>query len=83
MNLESEEKPMRREKFSSEQALAILGEQESGPPTAELCRSHGMHSEKLYSWQRKSMVIQRANVQKLRHLTDQISWLTKENVWRR
>jgi putative transposase len=77
MNLESEEKPMRRGKYSSEQILAILKEHESGTPIAELCRTHGMHSETLYAWKRKFMGMQGADVQKLRQLTDENARLKK------
>jgi hypothetical protein len=33
---------MKRSRFSEEQIIAILREQEAGAPTAEVCRRHGM-----------------------------------------
>ena len=31
---------MRRSRFTAEQIIGILGEQETGVPTAEVCRKH-------------------------------------------
>lgn len=33
---------MRRSRFTEEQIIAILGEQERGLKTAEVCRKHGI-----------------------------------------
>jgi putative transposase len=33
---------MKRSRFSDEQIIAILKEQDSGMPTAEVCRRHGI-----------------------------------------
>ncbi len=33
---------MKRSKFSEEQIIGILREQEAGSPTAEVCRRHGI-----------------------------------------
>ena len=33
---------MRKSRFSDEQVIAILREQEAGRPTAEVCRKHGV-----------------------------------------
>ncbi|MEE4538016.1 MAG: transposase, partial [Erythrobacter sp.] len=32
---------MKRSRFSEEQIIAVLKEQEAGMPTAEVCRRHG------------------------------------------
>lgn len=44
---------MGRGKYSSEQILAILKEQEAGTPVADLCRTYGMHSEAFYAWKHR------------------------------
>ena len=35
---------MKRSKFSEEQIIGMLREQEAGSPTAEVCRRHGISS---------------------------------------
>lgn len=44
---------MRRSKFSEEQIIAILAEQERGMATAEVCRRHGVSSATFYKWKAK------------------------------
>jgi hypothetical protein len=41
---------MRKGRFSEEQIIAILREQESGMATAEVCRRHGISSATFYAW---------------------------------
>lgn len=44
---------MRKSKFSEEQIIAILAEQERGMATAEVCRRHGVSSATFYKWKAK------------------------------
>ena len=44
---------MKRSRFSEEQIVAILREQEAGMATAELCRKHGVSSATFYKWKAK------------------------------
>jgi len=44
---------MRRSKFSEEQIIAILAEQERGMATAEVCRRHAVSSATFYKWKAK------------------------------
>ena len=44
---------MKRSRFSEEQIIAILREQEAGVPTAEVCRKHGISSATFYAWKAK------------------------------
>ncbi len=39
---------MKASRFSEEQIMAILKEQEAGAPTAEVCRRHGVSSATFY-----------------------------------
>ena len=39
---------MKRSRFSEEQIIAVLKEQEAGMPTAEVCRRHGISSATFY-----------------------------------
>ena len=44
---------MKRSRFSEEQIIAILKEQETGMPTAKVCRRHGISAATFYEGQRR------------------------------
>ena len=44
---------MRKSRFSEEQIIAVLGEQERGLATAEVCRRHGISQTTFYKWKAK------------------------------
>lgn len=44
---------MRKSRFSEEQIIAILTEQERGMKTAEVCRKHGISANTFYKWKSK------------------------------
>ena len=44
---------MERSKFTDEQIIGILREQEAGGTTADLCRRHGISSATFYAWKAK------------------------------
>ena len=44
---------MRRSRFSEEQIIGILREQEAGAATADVCRKHGISSATFYKWKAK------------------------------
>ena len=44
---------MKKSRFSEEQIIGILKEQEAGLPVAELCRKHGMSDASFYTWKAK------------------------------
>lgn len=41
---------MKKTRFSEEQIIAVLREQEGGMKTADVCRKHGISSATLYAW---------------------------------
>jgi putative transposase len=41
---------MRKSKFTDEQIIAILAEQERGMATSDVCRRHGVSSATFYKW---------------------------------
>ena len=44
---------MKRSRYTEEQIIGILKEQEAGTPVAELCRKHGMSDATFYTWKSK------------------------------
>jgi len=44
---------MKRSRFTEEQIIGILKEQESGQKTADVCRRHGISEGTLYKWKSK------------------------------
>jgi putative transposase len=44
---------MKRSKFTEEQIIGVLREQEAGAKTAELCRRHGISSATFCAWKSK------------------------------
>ena len=44
---------MKRSRFTEEQIIGILREQEAGAPTADVCRKHGISSATFYKWKAK------------------------------
>lgn len=44
---------MKRSRFTEEQIIGILREQEAGIPVADLCRKHGLSSPTFYKWKAK------------------------------
>ena len=68
---------MKRSRFTEEQIIAILKEQETGVPVAELCRKHGMSNASFYQWKAKFGGMDVSDAKKLRALEDENGKLKK------
>jgi len=44
---------LKKSRFSEEQIIGILKEQESGMKTADVCRRHGVSEATFYKWKSK------------------------------
>lgn len=62
---------MKRSKFTEEQIIAILREQEAGATTAEVCRRHGISSATFYAWKAKFGGMEPSEAKRLKALEDE------------
>ena len=68
---------MRQSKYSDSQIMAILKQSESGVPTPELCREHGMSSATFYKWRSKFGGMDASMLKRLKELEDENRRLKK------
>jgi putative transposase len=62
---------MRRSRFTEEQIIGILKEQEAGMPTAEVCRKHAISSATFYKYKARFGGLEVSDARKLRALEDE------------
>jgi len=68
---------MRSSRFSDEQIIGMIKEQESGIPTAEVCRKHGVSTASFYKYKAKFGGMEVSDARKLRALQDENNKLKK------
>ena len=68
---------MRKSRFSEEQIIAILKEQEAGRSTAEVCRRHGISQPTFYNWKAKFGGMDVSDARRLKALEDENARLKK------
>ena len=62
---------MKRSRFTEEQIIGILREQEAGIPVADLCRKHGLSSPTFYKWKAKYGGMDVSEARRLKALEDE------------
>ena len=68
---------MKRSRFSDEQIIGILREQESGAVTADVCRRHGISEATFYKWKAKFGGLEVSEAKRLRTLEEENGKLKK------
>ena len=68
---------MKKGRFTEEQIIGILREQEAGSATADVCRKHGVSSATFYKWKAKYGGLEVSEAKRLRSLEDENRRLKK------
>ena len=68
---------MKRGRFTEEQMIGILREQEAGMKVTELCRKHGISEPTFYAWKAKFGGMSVSDAKRLKQLEDENAKLKK------
>src|SRR5712675_2007703 len=68
---------MKRSRFTEEQIIGILREQEAGAATADVCRKHGISSATFNKWKAKYGRLEVSDAKRLKALEDENAKLKK------
>ncbi len=68
---------MKRSRFSEEQIIGILKEQEAGAVTADVCRHHGISNATFYKWKAKYGGLEVSEARRLKAPEDENGRLKK------
>jgi putative transposase len=68
---------MKRARFTEDQIIGVLKEQEAGAKTADLARKHGVSEATLYNWKSKYGGMDISEAKRLKQLEDENAKLKK------
>lgn len=68
---------MRSSRFTEEQIIGMIKEQEAGTPTADVCRKHGISTASFYKYKAKFGGMDVSDARKLKSLEDENAKLKK------
>ena len=68
---------MKKSRFSEEQIIGVLREQEAGMTTADVCRKHGISPATFYQWKAKFGGLEVSDARRLRTLEAENARLKK------
>lgn len=68
---------MKKQRFTEEQIISVLKEQEAGAKAADLCRKHGISEATFYNWKAKYGGMEVSEAKRLKALEDENARLKK------
>lgn len=68
---------MKKQRFTEEQIIGVLKEQEAGAKAADLCRKHGISEATVYNWKAKYGGMEVSEAKRLKALEDENTRLKK------
>ena len=68
---------MKRNRFTEDQIIGILKEQEAGVAVADLCRKHGVSNASIYKWKAKYGGMDVSEAKRLKALEEENAKLKK------
>lgn len=68
---------MKKSRFSEEQIIAVLKEQQAGIAVADICRKHGVSDVTFYNWRNRYGGMEVSDARRLKALDDEIRKLKK------